>query len=104
MYVYIVVVILCQSTDNTKKSARSKRSKGSERSKVAIGNLKSSRWSVVAICAQNGHILGGSFCPLCRRAMFVHRRNGFARVCKTTAPVQKVENRRACAQDLHRPL
>eukprot|EP00919_Chromeraceae_sp_WS-2016_P014418 GHVR01033886.1.p1 GENE.GHVR01033886.1~~GHVR01033886.1.p1 ORF type:complete len:190 (-),score=18.54 GHVR01033886.1:106-675(-) len=32
------------------------------------------------------------------------RRDGCPRFCKTTAPVQEVENRRACAHELHRSL
>ena len=38
------------------------------------------------------------------RCVFNGRRDGFPRLCTTTALVQKVENRRACAQELHRSL
>ena len=38
------------------------------------------------------------------RCVFDGMHDGFPRCCKTTAFVQKVENRRACAQELHRSL
>ena len=38
------------------------------------------------------------------RCVFGGRHNEFPRFCTTTALVRKVENRRACAQELHRPL
>ena len=49
--------------------------------------------------AQNDQILI-SFCQFCRRTIFVHRHDGFARFYKNTTPVQKVQKRRACAQKM----